>query len=143
MRTDIPLKRLAELRGADLLPLLGVAPAQLRRVDTRELPASAERLDTLLTLVSPQGQEYVLVVEWQGYHDAAVLWRLVRYCAHIGQRNPAVPVLGCIVYLLPAADVGERLEQVVDGQVVQAWPLRAVRLWEHDAQAAVQGGDSA
>jgi hypothetical protein len=56
------------------------------------------------------------------------------------ERNPALPVLGCIVYLLAAADIGERLEQIVDCQVVQAWPLRAVRLWEHDAQAAVRGG---
>ena len=44
MRTDIPLKRLAELRGADLLPLLGVPATTIRRVDSLELPASAERL---------------------------------------------------------------------------------------------------
>jgi hypothetical protein len=32
MKTDIPLKRLAELRGADLLPLLGVPASVVRQV---------------------------------------------------------------------------------------------------------------
>lgn len=140
MRTDIPLKRLAELRGADLLPLLGITAKAVRRVDTLELPASAERLDTVLTLESPGGQEYLLVVEWQAYRDPAVLWRLASYCARIGQRMPTIAVLGSVVYLNPTADGGDRLVQVVDGATVQDWPLRAVRLWHHDAAAAVASG---
>jgi hypothetical protein len=140
MRTDIPLKRLAELCGADLLDLLGSPNAAIRRVDSLELPASAERLDTVFTLLSPGGQEYLLVVEWQGYRDSAVLWRLASYCARIGQRVPSVPVLSTVVYLIPAADAGDRLDQVVDGLVLQSWPMRAVRLWEQDAEAAVASG---
>lgn len=45
MQTDIPLKRLTALRGADLLPLLGVPAATLLDVVSRELPSTATRLD--------------------------------------------------------------------------------------------------
>jgi hypothetical protein len=140
MKTDIPLKRLAELRGSDLLPLLGVPATAIRHVATLELPASAERLDTALTLESPGGQEYLLVVEWQGYRDFSVLWRLASYCARIGQRMPTLPIVGCVVYLAPAFDIGDSLRQVVDGMPVQTWPVHVVRLWEHDAAAAVASG---
>ena len=140
MRTDIPLKRLTALCGADLLPLFGVHYATLRRVDTLELPATADRLDTVLTVQSPGGQEYLLVIEWQGYRDPTVLWRLASYCAWIGQRTPTIPVIGTVVYLAPAYDVGDSLEQRIDGVVQQAWPLRSVRLWEQDATAALATG---
>jgi hypothetical protein len=138
MRTDIPLKRLTTLRGADLLPLFGLPHATLERVDSLELPASADRLDTVLTVQSPGGTRYLLVVEWQGYRDPTVLWRLAGYCAWVGQRNPGVPVIGAVIYLLPVADAGDALDQVIDGVCVQTWPLRAVRLWEIDAALALQ-----
>lgn len=140
MRTDIPLKRLTALCGTDLLPLFGVPQATVRRVDTLELPASAERLDNVLTMQSPSGAEYLLVLEWQGYRDPGVLWRLAGYCAWVGQHNLGVPVLGALVYVTPAADVGDALEQVVDGVVLQTWAPRVVRLWELDAPAAVASG---
>lgn len=140
MRTDIPLKRLTALCGADLLPLFSVPYAALRRVDTLELPATAERLDSVLTIQSPGGQEYLLVIEWQGYRDPTVLWRLASYCAWIGQRTPTVPVIGIVVYLAPAYDVGDVLEQRIDGVVQQAWPLRSLRLWAQDAAAALATG---
>jgi len=140
MRTDIPLKRLTVLRGADLLPLFDLPHAALERVDSLELPASADRLDTVLTVQSPGGARYLLVVEWQGYRDPGVLWRLAGYCAWVGQRNVGVPVVGAVIYLTPAADVGDELVQVVDGITVQSWPVRAVRLWEQDAAAALSSG---
>lgn len=140
MRTDIPLKRLTALRGADLLPLFGMPHATLYRVDTLELPASADRLDTVLSIQSPGGQDYLLVVEWQGYRDPTVLWRLAGYCAWIGQRSPTVPVIGTVVYLAPAYDVGDTLEQIIDGVVVQSWPMQSVRLWEYDAATAIASG---
>ncbi len=70
MQTDIPLKRLTLLRAADLLPLLGAPHARVVAVESLELPASATRLDNVLRLRSAQGQEYLHVIEWQGYHDA-------------------------------------------------------------------------
>jgi hypothetical protein len=140
MRTDIPLKRLTDLCGADLLSLFGIANATLQRVDTLELPATAERLDSVLAVRSFGGQDFLLVVEWQGYRDLAVLWRLAGYCSWIGQRTLTTPVIGVVVYLAPAYDVGDALVQEIDGVIVQSWPMRCVRLWEHDAITAVTSG---
>lgn len=137
MKTDIPLKRLTALRGADILPLLALPVATVEQVDTLELPARARRLDTVLYVESPGGTRYRLVIEWQGYPDPGVLWRLAGYCAWLGQQNPKQPVVGAVIYLTSAADVGDELVQVVDGVRVQAWPLRAVRLWEIDANVAL------
>jgi len=137
MQTDIPLKRLMALRGADLLPLLGLPAATLVRVESRELPASATRLDTVLRIRSPQGQEYLHLVEWQGYRDPTVLWRLAGYMAWFGQQEPATVVVGTVVYLAPEHDVGDTLIQQIDGQVIQTWSFGQIRLWEQDAAAAL------
>lgn len=77
---------------------------------------------------SPSGSEYLLVVEWQGYRDPAVLWRLSGYCAWVGQRNLGVPVIGALIYVTPSADVGDVLNQTVDGVVLLSWAPRVVRL---------------
>jgi hypothetical protein len=73
VKTDIPLKVLTMQHGADLLPLFGMPSAELVRVETIELPATRTRLDNVLHIRSPNGQEYLLVVEWQGYTDKAIL----------------------------------------------------------------------
>lgn len=39
MKTDIPLKSLTTLRGADLLPLIGLPFSELIKVETLEIPA--------------------------------------------------------------------------------------------------------
>jgi hypothetical protein len=140
MKTDIPLKRLTALRGADILPLLELPVASVERVDTLELPARARRLDTVLSVESLGGTRYRLVIEWQGYSDPGVLWRLASYCAWLGEQNPKLPVVGAVIYLTPAADAGDALAQLIDGVPVQVWPMRAVRLWEIDANAALESG---
>jgi hypothetical protein len=137
VKTDIPLKRLTALCGADLLPLLGLPAATLLRVESRELPASATRLDTVLRIRSPQGQEYLHLVEWQGYPDRTVLWRLAGYRVWFGQQEPDTPVVGTVVYLRPEDDMGDSIVQTIDGQVVQPWSVGRIALWEQDAQAAL------
>jgi hypothetical protein len=137
MKTDIPLKLLTALRGADLLPWLGLPAAELLRVESRELPAGATRLDSILRIRSPQGQEYLHIIEWQGYYDPAVLWRLAGYLAWFGQQEPQLAVVGTVVYLAPAYDVGDTLEQWIDGTLVRAWPLGRIALWEQDAPTAL------
>jgi hypothetical protein len=82
VKTDIPLTRLMALRGADLLPLLGLPAAMLLRVERRALPASATRLDPVVRVRSPQGQDYLHIVAWQGYPD----------CAAAGVSSPGPPV---------------------------------------------------
>jgi hypothetical protein len=140
MQTDIPLKRLTLLCASDLLPLFGLPQAELVTVETLELPASAARLDNVLRVRSPQGQDYLHIVEWQGYRDAAMLWRMAGYMAWLGQRAPATPITGTIVYLTPESDTGDRLTQIIDGRVVYDWFVPCVRLWEQDAKAALASG---
>ncbi|NJN68145.1 MAG: hypothetical protein HC884_16240 [Chloroflexaceae bacterium] len=140
MKTDIPLKRLTALRGADLLPLLGLPAAALLQVESRELPASATRLDTVLRVRSPQGQNYLHILEWQGYPDRTVLWRLASYRAWFGQQEPGTAVVGTVVYLRPEADAGDTIAPTIDGQVVQPWGVGRIALWEQDAQAALASG---
>jgi predicted transposase YdaD len=141
MQTDIPLKRLTLLRPADLLPLLGITAAQVLAVESLELPASATRLDNVLRLRSAHGQEYLHVVEWQGYHDPSMLWRFVGYLAWLGQRQPNTAIAGTLIYLTPADDTGNTLRQQVDEQVVLDWHIPCVRLWEEDAPAALASGN--
>ena len=52
-----------------------------------------------------------------------------------------VAVLGSVVYLNPTADNGDTLTQMVDGVALQVWPVRTVRLWQHDAAAADESPD--
>jgi hypothetical protein len=141
MRTDNPLKYLTIVRGSDLLPLFGLPYHTLIRVQTEELPARDTRLDNVLLVRSPQGQEYLHVVEWQGYPDQATLWKVAGYLSWLGQRYPTMTIVGTVVYLTPACDVGDTLTQTIDGQVVQQWSLHSVRLWQLDARAAVQSGN--
>jgi hypothetical protein len=143
MKTDIPLKRLTALRATDLIPLLGLPVAGVQAVAIPELPMQKKYLDILLRVRSPQGQEYLHLLEWQGYYDAAALWRLASYMGLVGQDEPHMTIIGTIVYLKPADDAGDTLTMAVDGQVQHQWPFRCVRLWEQDAAAAVKTGNLA
>ncbi|MFV9506087.1 MAG: hypothetical protein AB4911_16155 [Oscillochloridaceae bacterium umkhey_bin13] len=140
VQTDIPLKRLTTLCARDPLPLLSSTEATVIAVETLELPASATRLDNVLRLRSRGGQEYLHVIEWQGYTDPTVLWRLTGYLAWLGQRHHEHVVIGTVIYLNRASDVGDTLRQTVDGRDVLAWQVPVVRLWEWDALNAVQHG---
>lgn len=140
MKTDIPLKRLTRLCPTDLLPLLGSPPAQVIGVETLELPASKTSLDTVLHLRDATNQDYLHLIEWQGYADPVLLWRTLGYLAWIGQHRTERPVLVTIVYLSPADDTGDTLIQspaIAGGWAVQ---FTCVRLWEHDATAALASG---
>lgn len=140
MQTDAPLKRLMALRGADLLPLFGLPAAALLRVESLELTTRARPLDTVLHVRSLGGEEYLHLIEWQGYFDPLVLWRTAGYLVQLKQGNPKLRVVGTLVYLAPEYDVGDRLTQTLDGQAVLDWPLRCVRLWQQDARAAFASG---
>jgi hypothetical protein len=143
MKTDIPLKRLTALRTTDLIPLLGLPVAGVQAVSIPELPMQKKYLDILLRVRSPQGQEYLHLLEWQGYYDAAALWRLASYMGLLGQDEPHMTIIGTIVYLKPADDTGDTLTMAIDGQVQHQWPFRCVRLWEQDAATAVATGNLA
>ena len=143
MQTDLPLKLLTTMGAADLLPLLGIPAAEVLEVVVRELPMKKRALDTLLRVRSPQGQEYLHLLEWQGYPDPSVLWRVLGYLSLVGQEEPHTTIVGTVVYLTPADDQGDTLTMVVDGHEQHRWSVHCIRLWEQDAQAALDAGNLA
>lgn len=94
----------------------------------------------MLLVRSRAGQEYLVILEWQGYPDLAVLWRVTGYLAWLGQQDPAGTVVAVIVYLTPACDIGNTITQQVDDETVLHLTIPCVRLWEQDAQAAIESG---
>ncbi len=143
MKTDLPLKRLVLLRPADLLALLGLPAASVIEVSVPELPLRKQTLDTLLRVRSPVGQEYLIIIEWQGYRDRSILWRLVVSMGVVTLDNPDLPVIGIVIYLKPSDDVGNRISVQVDGELIYDWQIRAIRLWEFDAAEAAASGNLA
>jgi predicted transposase YdaD len=140
MQTDIPLKTLTRLCAADLLPLLGMPDATVLGVDTLELPAAATSLDTVLRMRSAADSAYTHLLEWQGYKDPRFLWRTLSYLAWLGLHGDDQPIVVTLAYLHPADDVGDTLQQALDGAVLWTMPFRRIRLWEQDAAAAVASG---
>ena len=142
METDIPLKVLASARAADLLPLIGASGSTFVGVESLDLSASVRRIDSLLRLVSPGGQRYRHLVEWQGYRDPLLLWRSLEYLARLGpeREQEAGPLLLTLIYVDPKADMGDTLTQILDGREVTAYRFNCVRLWKQDASLAVASG---
>ncbi|NTV65155.1 MAG: hypothetical protein HGA65_16725 [Oscillochloris sp.] len=138
MKTDVPLKRLTRLCPADLLPLLGEADAEVLDVETLELPASKSSLDSVLRLQRLGQPPYLHLVEWQGWADPVLLWRTLGYLGWLGQHRAERPILVTVIYLKPEDDSGTALVQHLDA-AAGSWQvtLHTVRLWEHDAAAAV------
>lgn len=93
MKTDVPLKQLTRLCPADLLPLLGAPTAEVLGVEALELPMGKTSLDSVLRLRTPDGHEYLHLIEWQGYSDALILWRTLGYLAWLGQHRGERPIL--------------------------------------------------
>jgi hypothetical protein len=140
MQTDIPLRTLTRIRPADLLPLLGSPDATVLGVESLELPSVATALDTLLRLRSAHGTIYLHLVEWQGYRDPLLLWRVLGYLGDLGRQYRGSAIVVTLVYLHPGDDVGGTLQQLLDGVELWSISFRVVRLWEQDARAAVASG---
>ena len=141
MQTDIPLKRLTAICAADLLPLLGAAGMDVVGVEILELPSLTTALDTVLRLRDRRGREHLHLVEWQGYRDPLFLWRLMGYLSWVGLHHPERPITITPIYLRPGDDVGSSLRQGLEGGL-ESWGITftCVRLWEQDAEAAVDSG---
>jgi hypothetical protein len=104
------------------------------------MPASSRRLDNLLLLRDYEGNEWLHLVEWQGYPDSRFLWRVLSYLGWLGLNRAERPIAVTLVYLTPADDVGDALYQEVNGFRYFGVSFHRVRLWEEDAVAAVLSG---
>ncbi|MCU0490422.1 MAG: hypothetical protein MUD01_02345 [Chloroflexaceae bacterium] len=140
MKTDLPLKRITQLRPQDILAMLGLPDAEVIAVEMLEMPTSKTSLDTLLRVRLPDGTEYLHLIEWQGWHDEQFLWRVLGYVAWLGQNRSERPIVVTIIYLSPEADVGETLTQHVPGQAGWSVTFSCVKLWQLDAAAALTSG---
>jgi hypothetical protein len=140
MKTDIPLRVLTAISAADLLPLLGIQEAEVLGVDSLEMPSMTVRLDTVLRLRLPNDRTSLHLVEWQGWRDPNFLWRVIEYLGWLGQHRHERPINATPVYLWPEADVGDSVQHVGDNGANWSASFRCVRLWQEDAQAAVQSG---
>jgi len=109
-------------------------------VETLELPAAKTSLDTVLRLRDSAGDESLHLIEWQGYTDRLILWRTLGYLAWLGQNRSERPIKATVIYLSPEDDVGETLVQAP--HVPGGWSvtLSCIRLWQQDAQAALESG---
>ena len=87
MQTDPILKRLTALCAQDFLPWLGHPSAIVVKVESPEIPATDRRLDNLLVLQEPDGTQTLHLVEWQGYPDPELLWRVLEYLGLLGRRE--------------------------------------------------------
>jgi|GEM_PF-456122 len=139
METDIPLKALTVACARDLLSLFGSPGAEVIGVESLELPATSARVDSLLRLRSAGGTEYLHLVEWQGYRDPSFLRRALYYWAWLTLHQD-LPVRLTLIYLKPGDDTGSTFRHVVDGEEFLSVPFRCVRLWQHDAAAALASG---
>ncbi len=74
---------------------------------------------------SPYGQEYLHLLEWQGYPDRAILWRVLSYLGLVGQEEPHITIVATVVYVTPADDQGDALTMAVDGQEHHRWQSAA------------------
>lgn len=140
MKTDLPLKRVTHLCAPDLLSLIGEQHATVLGVESLELPASRTSLDTVLRLQHGDETPYLHLIEWQGWYDPLILWRILGYASWLGQHRVERPILVTVIYLKPEDDCGELVQPDVAGR--QGWVVHipAIRLWEQDAAKAVASG---
>ncbi len=142
MKTDLPLKELTRLLGTDLLHLFKAEPgSKVVKVDSLDLAFIQRRLDNVVRIRSPGGQEYLHIVEWLGYKDDMVFWRMGTYQFIVGHQSNGMTVLLTLIYLDSSCDMGDTLEQVIDGRVVASWQVHCIRLWLLDAKQAMESGN--
>ena len=69
------------------------------------------------------------------------LWRLMGYLSWVGLHHPERPITITPIYLRPGDDMGSSIRQGLEGEM-ESWGIvfTCVRLWEQDAEAAVDSG---
>jgi len=96
---DIVIKQ--ELNST-LRPLLGyfnLIPSGRQEVIKDKVQWTNEREADFVAKVYPdQGEPYILHVEYQSTNDAKMVWRMLMYCAFLGQRYH-LPVRQYVIYL--------------------------------------------
>jgi predicted transposase YdaD len=144
VETDRPLKVLFEHQGQSLLPFIGEHRTDVRvtAVESLELPVSKRTIDSVLRL-ERDGLVWYRHLEFQAQKDAGIPRRCFEYNSRLILHYGAA-VLTTVVYLLPGADkdVPDAFRLYVGDWLAYEWRFDVVRLWEIDAQSALQSGEA-
>jgi predicted transposase YdaD len=142
--TDRPIKVLFERQGQSLLPFIGESGADVRvtAVESVELPVPTRRIDSVLRL-ERDGLVWYRHLEFQSGPDPDMPRRCFEYNSRLILHYDA-PVLTTVLYLFPGADrdVPDAFRLYVGDWLAYEWRFDVVRLWEIDAESALQTGEA-
>ncbi len=142
MKTDLPLKRLFQLRPQDLLQLTGDEGASVFSVKTLELPEIRRTVDCVLEL-ERGGERYLRHVEFQGRDEPYLPRRCFEYNTRLHLQS-GLPVLTTVLLVNPPAPKREPVYRIQLGdQVSTDYRFEWVKLWELDSEEAVALGNPA
>jgi len=139
VKTDLPLKKLFELRPQDLLEITGDQGATVRSVGERELKELRRHVDCVVEL-ERRGEVYLRHLEFQGQDDPNMPRRCFEYntLLHLESR---LPVVTTVLYVTPPGPSSEPVyRSQLGAQVLIHYRFECVKLWELDASEAVASG---
>ena len=144
MDTDRPIKVLFERQGQSLLPFIGEHRAGVRvtAVESVELPVLKRTIDSVLRL-ERGGLVWYRHVEFQAQKDSDMPRRCFEYNSRLILHYDTA-VLTTVLYLFPGADedVPDAFRLYVGDWLAYEWRFDVVRLWEIDADSALQSGEA-
>ena len=144
METDRPIKVLFERQGQSLLPFIGERDPGVRvaAVESVQLPVPSRSVDSVLRL-EREGFVWYRHLEFQAGPDPDIPRRCFEYNSRLVLHYDAA-VLTTVVYLFPGADRGAQdgFRLYVGDRLAYEWRFDVVRLWEIDAELALQSGEA-
>jgi predicted transposase YdaD len=142
--TDRPIKVLFERQGQSLLPFIGERRTDVRvtAVESVELPVATRRIDSVLRL-ERDGLVWYRHLEFQSGPDPDMPRRCFEYNSRLILHYDAA-VLTTVLYLFPGSDrdAKDAFRLYIGDQIAYEWRFDVVRLWEIDAQSALQNGEA-
>jgi hypothetical protein len=144
VETDRPIKVLFERQGQSLLPFIGERDPGVRvaAVESVQLPVPSRSVDSVLRL-EREGFVWYRHLEFQAGPDPDIPRRCFEYNSRLVLHYDAA-VLTTVVYLFPGADRGAQdgFRLYVGDRLAYEWRFDVVRLWEIDAELALQNGEA-
>ncbi len=144
MDADRPIKVLFERQGQSLLPFIGETEADVRvtAVESVELPVPSRRADSVLRL-ERGGVVWYRHLEFQSGPDPDMPRRCFEYNSRLILHYDAA-VLTTVLYLFPGADrdAQDAFRLYIGDRLAYEWRFDVVRLWEIDAERALESGQA-
>ncbi len=144
MDTDRTIKVLFQRLGQSLLPFVGERQPGIRlaAVETVELPVPSRTIDSVLRL-ERDGLVWYRHLEFQAGPDPDLPRRCFEYNSRLILHYDAA-VLTTVLYLLPGSDrdAPDAYRLYIGDWLAYEWRFDVVRLWEIDAELALQGGEA-